>query len=89
MKQPQSAALYAVLGGVYWDSGLMSLAEAALRTATQLAPRSETASLALFHILWECGEKEAAIQEIQRFNGIGYSNDYAIIIDEIIGGGDG
>jgi tetratricopeptide (TPR) repeat protein len=81
--QPRSAALYAVLGDTYWELRLMDKAIAAFRFATVLSPKSETASLCLFHCLWELGEYDKAIVEAYRFLRLGDSEDYRAILMEI------
>ena len=57
-------------------------AEAVLhaRRSTQLASESELSSLALFHVLWDAGDRDLAIEEAERFQKISYCQDY----DEIL-----
>jgi tetratricopeptide (TPR) repeat protein len=80
---PNSAALYAVLGDVYWEEGLLDKAVEAFHTATFLSPKSETASLGLFHCLWEKGERDAALLEAKRFLESTESEDYRTILLEV------
>ena len=58
-------------------------AVAAFRRATELKPESETASLGLFHCLWEMGRKEEALDEIGRYLKIADCEDYRNILAEI------
>jgi tetratricopeptide (TPR) repeat protein len=45
----------------------LEAAEMALRRATRLSPKSELASLALFHTLWSLGRNREALLEMQRY----------------------
>jgi tetratricopeptide (TPR) repeat protein len=76
LSEQTSAALYAVLGDVYWEQGLMDKAIEAFRTSTSLSPKSEAASLGLFHCLWEKGDQNAAISEARRFLSVVDSEEY-------------
>ena len=78
-----SAALFAVLGGVYWELKELDEAIKCFVKATELAPRSETASLGLFHSLWQQGRESEALDECKRFMALSDSEDYRSIIAEI------
>lgn len=79
----ESAALFAKLGSIEWDLGRLTEAIVHFRKATHLAPQSETASLGLFHCLWENGEREAALEEVKRFQSVGDSEDYRNIVRDL------
>jgi tetratricopeptide (TPR) repeat protein len=80
---PNSAALYAVLGDVYWEEGFLDKAAAAFHTATLLSPKSETASLGLFHCLWDKGDRDIALLEAKRFLESTDSENYRNILLEV------
>jgi tetratricopeptide (TPR) repeat protein len=56
------------------------------RKAVQLRPRSERASLALFHALWGAGQQVEALDEVKRFQGVSHSADYDAIVAELAEG---
>ncbi len=84
-----SAALFAVLGGIYWELKELDEAIECFLKATELAPRSETASLGLFHSLWQQGREAQALDECKRFMELSDSEDYRSIIAEITASGGG
>src|SRR5581483_802934 len=64
---PRSGKLWGYLGFLYSEAGDESKAIRAFRTAATLSPRSELASLSLFHSLWRAGRTDAAFDEMRRF----------------------
>jgi Flp pilus assembly protein TadD len=64
---PKAARLWGYLGFLYVEAGEPAKAQHAFRTATRLSPRSEQASLGLFHSLWRSGKTDAAFNEMRRF----------------------
>jgi predicted Zn-dependent protease len=82
-EDPQSTALLAVLGHVYWEMGLLEEAVGVFMRAIQLSPKLEAVSLGLFHCLWKLGRRAEALDEIKRFMSLSYSEDYQEIINEI------
>ena len=79
-RQPRSAALLATLGDIYWDLGLLDNAISSFRSATLFSPQSETASLALFHALWDHGLDESAFDEMRRFMMTNKSSEYEALL---------
>jgi len=62
------AAIVGVIGAtLYYMKEDITLAMPYLREAVLLSPRSERASLALFHALFESGEIDAAFDEMRRY----------------------
>jgi tetratricopeptide (TPR) repeat protein len=53
------------------------------RKAMRLAPKSERASLGLFHALWDLGRCREAMKELQRFQSVGHCKDYEEILAEV------
>lgn len=53
------------------------------RKATVLSPRSQTASLIYFHVLWKTGKHVEATDEIKRFLAIQPCEEYMEIMQEI------
>jgi len=80
---PQSAAVFATLGNVYWEMGLLMEAVNTFKRAVGLAPRLEAVSLGLFHCLWTLGKREEAMEEAKRFMSVSDSANYRDIVNEI------
>jgi predicted Zn-dependent protease len=84
--QPRSATLFALLGNVYWDQGLLAKAISSFRTAVEISPKAELASLGLFHTLWQNGQEGEAFDEMRRFTRIGPSPEYSQLLRELNAG---
>jgi predicted Zn-dependent protease len=63
----KAAKLWGYLGFLYTETGDDEKAVQAFRKAVALSPRSELASLGLFHSLWRTGRTDAAFDEMGRF----------------------
>jgi len=72
-----------MLGHIYWRMKDLEMAISSFRKATELAPRSERASVGLFHCLWEEGKQDEAIDEAKRFMTLSDSQDFREILEEI------
>ena len=81
--KPESASVQGLLGDVYWRLGRLKQAVQSFKRATELAPKSELASLGLFHILWESGKMERAKAEMKRYLAIGNSREYDSMIPSL------
>src|SRR5437870_3681210 len=75
--RPNSASVHGILGEAYWRLGRLKPAVRSFRRATELSPRSELASLGLFHTLWESGKIESAKAEMKRYMAVAKSDEYA------------
>jgi tetratricopeptide (TPR) repeat protein len=64
---PKAAKLWGYLGFLYGETGQDAKAVQAFRKAAGVSPRSEAASLGLFHSLWRVGRTDAAFNEMRRF----------------------
>ena len=82
-RRPDSAALFAVLGDLQWNLDDLEGAITSFKTATQLAPKSEAASLGLFHCLWESDRLLDAIDECNRFLAIADAVEYRRILTDL------
>jgi predicted Zn-dependent protease len=81
---PDSLAVRLKLAQVNLDLGESDMAIEDFRQAIAMAPQSETASLGLFHCLWERGDQIEALNEVKRFiSSGGCSDDYDAILQEI------
>ena len=79
----ESTSLFVVIGQIYWEQKSFDSAIAAFRRAVLIAPESETASLGLFHCLWDAGKQEEAIGELQRYLAVGESDEYQTILKSL------
>jgi predicted Zn-dependent protease len=82
-KDPNSTAIVAVLGHVYFDMRLFDEAVSTFKRAIQLSPTLEAVSLGLFHSLWRLRKLEEALEEVKRFQSLSDSEEYREIIKEL------
>jgi len=81
---PDVPAIYLVSGGIYKNLEQLDEAVSCFRKAVQLEPKSELASLGVFHCLWQKEEYDDALHEMRRFlEAGGKSKDYDDIIQEL------
>jgi len=80
---PKSAGIRTVLAGVYYDLGDHDNATLNFKKATKLSPKSEMASVGLFHSLVEIGEDDLAMKEIKRYLSDYPIDNYKYIIKEL------
>jgi TolA-binding protein len=81
---PSSAESYFLIGGIcLYEMDDANNAVPNFAMAVQLFPRSESASLGLFHSLWDLGLQEAAKREMNRFLSMAHSVDYDTISSEL------
>jgi len=86
---PASASVHALLADTLWDQGQLTQAIASFRKAVELAPKSEMASLGLFHTLLESGDREGAIAEMDRFLSLSDSEEYQALAQQFGHGSSG
>lgn len=81
---PDCAGAWGLLGSIYLlELRLPKKALHCFEKATQLSPRSEMASLGLFHALWRSRKRSRAVAELKRFQSVSHSKDYAEIAAEL------
>ena len=81
---PRAARLWGYLGFLYGEARENAKAAQAFRKVTALSPRSEQASLGLFHSLWRTGKINAAFDEMRRFVKSNDSPRYRQLIREML-----
>jgi predicted Zn-dependent protease len=81
---PEYHYSYIIIGDIYWDMKEIDKAINAFKKATILSPSSEKCSLCLFHVLWENEREEEALEEMKRFLKDYKSDEYNIILKEIV-----
>jgi predicted Zn-dependent protease len=81
--KPESAMFNATLANTLKAVGDIEPAIGHFREAVKQAPNSELYSLGLFHILWEQGRREEALDETRRFMSLSESDEYRKIIAAI------
>ncbi len=77
---PESASIRVLHGDTLAKLGCIEEAESELAHAVELEPASETASLSLFHLLWERGKKVEALEEMKRYTHDYESDEYKDIL---------
>ena len=65
-ENPDAPEIYGVLGGIYFNIDKYNEAFHYMKKTTILSPKSELASLGVFHSLWELGKKKEALEEMDR-----------------------
>lgn len=87
-ENPAMPGLWGTLGDVHQRNGSLGEAVEAFRRATELSPRSELASISLFHALVQLGKGESALEEMRRYMKlVPNSPEYRLLIDEMAEGG--
>ena len=74
---------YIILGDIYWDKNELLKSIKLFKKAIEISPSSEKASLCLFHVLWEKGDREEALDEMKRYLKNYTSEEYSKILKEI------
>lgn len=82
-RMPEDRRVLGVLGGVLWRDGKPTEASECFRKVTVMSPRSELASVGLFHCLWQLGNLEEAKAEAVRLLSLQESAEYESILDEL------
>ena len=72
-----------LLATLYWDLSDYQNSAKWFARAARLAPRSEKASLGLFHSLWDLGKYDDAFDEMRRFFIMGGSREYTRLLREM------
>jgi len=80
----KSPKLWGYLGFLYGEAGNEQKAVHAYRKATALSPRSELASLGLFHSLWRADHTDAAFDEMRRFLKSNDSPQYRLLLRDML-----
>ena len=81
----KAGKLWGYLGFLYTETRNDRKAAAAFRKAVALSPRSELASLGLFHSLWRIGRVDAAFNEMRRFIKSTDSPRYRQLLRDMLG----
>ncbi len=79
----KSAAVAGYLAGVYFGQDEFERAAKWFKCATDLAPKSELASLGLFHSLWNVGASTEAVAEMRRFLRVADSREYGKLLRDL------
>jgi predicted Zn-dependent protease len=80
---PEKASILGTLAGLEFQMGDYEAAVVTGRKATRVAPRSELASLTLFHSLHRLGEADEAFAEMARFRAVRASDEYDKLLVEM------
>jgi len=82
--RPHSASVHGILADVQWRLGHLERAVQSFKRATKLSPKSELASLGLFHTLWESGQIDRAKAEMKRYLANADSKEYALMASGLL-----
>jgi predicted Zn-dependent protease len=82
-QHPRSAAVFGMLGRAFFEIGDMKKSRDAFKRAVDLNPKSELASLGLFHSLWGQEAASEAFAEMRRFLSITDSSEYKTLLRDL------
>jgi predicted Zn-dependent protease len=80
---PNEPAIVGMTGSLYWELKEYERARDWYRRAVELSPKSELASIGLFHSLWRTGDRDAALQEMNRLEQLRSSEEYQRLRGEL------
>jgi predicted Zn-dependent protease len=81
--RPNDFSVLLIMGHVCWEHERLDEASLLFKRVTILAPKSELASLGLFHTLFELGKTDDAFEEMKRFISISYSEEYERLLEDM------
>ena len=76
-------AFLLILGDIHWKLDRMDEALSVFREAIRLNDRSDLASLALVHCLFDNSEIDQAIEEIERFLSLEDSDEHRLLLKNL------
>jgi tetratricopeptide (TPR) repeat protein len=82
-KYKESSTINGLIATAYYFAKEYLNSAAYYKKATELNPRSELASLGLFHSLWELKNYRHAYQEMERFLSSNEANNYKVTLKEL------
>lgn len=82
-KHKNSSVIFGLLGSVYFELKDYKKSSKNFKKALSIKPKSELASLGLFHCLMDLGRDRMALKELQRFLAISKPKLYKITIEEL------
>ena len=83
---PEIASVFGLLASLYFELDRYEEAALAYQKATELSPKSEMASLGLFHSLWQLERNDDAFEEMKRFMAISASDEYTELVKKFTNG---
>jgi tetratricopeptide (TPR) repeat protein len=85
LEYPNRPFILGMLGAIYRSLEEYERAVEYYSRTTALSPKSELASLGLFHSLWRVGRHEEAMAEMTRFTSVAPSKEYDLLVSESLG----
>ncbi len=80
---PEYFLSYVFIGLLYWDLKKLNEATGSFKKAIELNPNSQKASIGYFHLLWEQGKQDEAINELKRFLNNNEAKEHRKILEEL------
>lgn len=81
---PKQPAILGMLGAIYFSLKNWNTALVYYEKTVELSPKSELASIALFHCFWSQERFDEAIKEANRYTKLnGFSREYALIFEDL------
>jgi hypothetical protein len=82
-KYKESSMLNGLIATAYYFGKKYAISAAYYKVTAELNPRSELASLGLFHSLWELKNYRLAYQEMERFLSSNDADNYKVTLKEL------
>lgn len=82
-EQPENRTVLGMLSACYFELEKYELAAVSASQSVAVSPKSETASLVLFHSLWKTKREDEAFDEMRRFMSLAPSNAYDELLKDI------
>jgi len=73
-----------LLASIHFELDHFDEAAKVYKKAITISPKSETASLGLFHSLWHVGDTDGAFEEMKRYMTIAKSDEYEWLLKNFI-----
>ncbi len=73
---PDVASVFGLAASMYFEADQFDKAAEKYKKATEISPKSEAASLGLFHSLWQMDKNDQAFDEMKRYMSIAQSDEY-------------
>ncbi len=80
---PKLPAIFGMLGSIYKETGDLENSIKCFKITVDLSPKSELASLGLFHSLFKADRKDEALAEMRRFLRVSSSKEYNRLISDM------
>jgi tetratricopeptide (TPR) repeat protein len=79
---PNIGSVFGLLASIYFELDRFKEAAENYEKATKISPKSEMASLGLFHSLWQLERNDEAFKEMKRYMSVAESAEYNELLEK-------